>query len=216
MIYMKSKILFPVLFVTLICVVITVACLNTTTINPLHKKIESFSSSFPENAPLGDDIILYMVGVNYSMVAPHSNQSLISNSDIAFYGTLTSINPSVWTTANQNPPPGLSESSLGSVSFRLENGTIVQYRTVQVVGCSDYICTTVVFEVDYLIKGENATEVAVIIPSGKVDNYISLDPYYRYATPWDLEIGQQYIVYLEDYDTETKTLMVPGLFVIIE
>jgi len=49
-----------------------------------------------------------------------------------------------------------------------------------------------------MVKGENTTEISVVIQSGQIDNYISLDSYY--PTIWDLEAGQQYLIYLKNWE----------------
>ena len=210
---MKFKSLFLFVFVLLTCVVFTAACLDSNqnanaSINPLNKNIEPFQSSFPINAPYGHEIILYNTWSNTSR-AGYSNETLLPESDFAFYGTLKSVNPSVWSTFDQNPPSLLSDDYIGENIFGFENGTQIKYNSVSIPGCDDYIYTTVVFEVNDIIKGGNTTEVTVTILSGQVDNYISAES--SYPTIWDLEVGQQYLVY-----TKNNEIMHPGLFVVIE
>ena len=224
---MKFKSLFLIVFTLLICTVFTTACLdsnqnntlqdntsqnntsqNNTSINPLNKNIEPFKSSFPINAPFGDEIILYNTWSNSSR-AGYANETLLPESGIAFYGTLKSINPSVWSTFDQNPPSSLADGQIGENIFGLENGTQIIYNSVSIPGCDDYIYTTVIFEVNDMIKGENTTEVTVMILSGQIDNYISAES--SYPTIWDLEVGQQYLVY-----TKNNEIMHPGFFIVLE
>ena len=131
-------------------------------INPLHKNIEPFeSTSFYENA-LENNIILYKVWENCS-VTYASNESLISNSDLVFYGTLKSIDPSYWSTPGQQPPSGLYAASVGQITVGYENGTQIKYNQVSIGGVNDYICTPLVFEVNDFVKGENTTTVTAVV-----------------------------------------------------
>jgi len=230
---MKFKIL---LLIALICIVFTAACLDSNNadkaINPLSKNIKPFESAYPENLPINSEII-WCQQLCFPYVLLHSNESLILESDVAFYGTVKSINPSAWTTANQNPPYFLSDLSfdvsddgyyLEKDSIQFKNGTVVEYNKVYTgSGLADFIYTPVIFEVNDMVKGENTTEVTVVIESGQIGNYISVES--TYPTIWDLEVGQEYLVYLRNCKTEVfnfgmennTVLMVmnPGLFVII-
>ena len=207
---MKFKIFF---LVALICTVLTAGCLdsnqNTTDpINPLNKKIEPFESSYPKNAPTGDEIIYYKPWTNTSTIG-YSNETLLTESDIVLYGTLKRIDPSAWSTADRNPPSPILNLPDHEVSYH---------------GCDDSIYTTIILEVNDMVKGEvkgeNTTEVTVVIQSGQAGNYIAIDSYY--PTVWDLEIGQQYLVYLKNYegwypgmgDDTILMIMYPGLFVV--
>ncbi|WNY24306.1 hypothetical protein MmiHf6_16370 [Methanimicrococcus hongohii] len=178
-------------------------------INPLNKKIEPYS---PGSVPYEDNIV-FETWSNYSTVG-YSNETLLPEADIAFYGTVETINPSVWTTSNQEPPSGLYGAVSGKGGYGSEDGTYIEYDLVSISGCDDYICTPVVFDIDYLIKGENVTEVTVIIQSGQIGNYISVES--AYPLIWDLNVGQQYLVYLKNYGTEENSVMYPGFFVVLE
>jgi len=221
---MKSK---SLLLIVLICTVFTTACLDSNqntnhSINPLNKNIEPFESAFPENLPIGDEIIWYQLSYSLMMVG-YSNETLLPESDIAFYGTLKSINPSFWSTEDRNPPSALSDLLLPDMSndgyipgeriITFENGTQIVYNTALIPRSLASIYTPVVFEVNDMIKGENATEVTVVIPNGQVGNYIAV--LFEYPTIWDLEIDQQYLIYLTG-ETESRSIMYPGLFVVIE
>ena len=203
---MKFKIFF---LIALICTVFTAACLDSNQntadpINPLNKKIEPFESSYPKNVPTGDEIIYYKPWTNTS-IAGYSNETLLIESDIVLYGTLKRIDPSAWSTADQNPPSSILNMSDNVVSSP---------------GCDDSIYTTVILEVNEMVKGENTTEVTVVIQSGQVGRFMAIDSYY--PTVWDLEIGRQYLVFLKNYEGrypgmgEETILMImyPGLFVI--
>jgi len=227
---MKFKILFNLFMIVLVCTVFTAACLDSnqnmndpvSPINPLNKKIEPFKSSFPENVPFDDEIILYKPWANTSWPG-YTIESLPSDADTILYGTLKTINPSVWSTADRNPPPAIFNTPARKGGFfGFENGTTIEVNGVSIPGCDDSIYTTVIFEVNDMAKGENTEEVTVVIPSGQVGNHISLDSYY--PTIWDLEVGQQYLVYLKNYegrypgmgDDTILMIMPPGLFVIVE
>jgi len=232
---MKLKSLF---LIVLVCTVFTTACLDSNrdtsnSINPLNKNIEPFKSEFPENVPFNNEIFWHQ-RLCFPLIPTYSNESLLLESDIALYGTLKCVNPSVWSTADQNPPSPLSNLLLGipdedylldrdSIDF--ENGTVIEYNRVFSGGCfSDFIYTTAVFEVNDMVKGENTTEVTIVIHSGQVGTYISIDSYY--PTIWDLEVGQQYLLYLKSYEgnignynMENNTvlqIMNSGLFVVTE
>lgn len=226
---MKFKVFF---LIALICTVFAAGCLDsnqdanvsnqnnnnsnqtvTTSINPLNKTIEPYESAFPENIPYGDDIILFKPWANTSTVG-YSNETLLPESDIAFYGTVKTINPSVWSTVDQNPPVSLSNAPVSTTTFGFENGTRLEYNMISIPGVDDSICTPVTFEINHMIKGENTTEVTVMIQSGQIDNYISLDSYYPIV--WDLKEGQEYLVYVKNWGTENNTVMYPGFFVVIE
>jgi len=222
---MKFKILF---LIALICTVFMSACLDSNqsadkSINPLNKNIEPLESAYPENLPFGDEMIWYQLSYT-PMVIGYTNKTLLPESDLAFYGTLKSINPSVWSTENQKPPSALSEillpdmsndghiSGKGTVSFK--NGTALEYNTAIIPGSHDYIHTTVVFEVNDVVKGKNETEVTVIVQSGQAGNYFSAG--YECLTIWDLEIGQEYLIYLRNDGTESNSIMYSGIFAVIE
>jgi len=190
--------------------------------NPLNKNIEPFRSSFPENIPTGDEIVWYQLSYAPMRIS-YSNETLLTESDIAFYGTLKSINPSFWSTEDQNPPSALSDLLLpdmsndgyipGKRAVTLENGTQIVYNTALIPGSLAFIYTPVVFEVNDMIKGENATEVTVVIPNGQVGNYIAV--LFEYPTIWDLEIGREYLIYITG-EMENRSIMYPGLFVVVE
>ena len=220
---MKLKII--LLLSLIVCVVFAAGCLNNdsntlTSINPLNKNIEPYESSFPENAPQGDDVILYHMWGNTSIVGPYDDEGLILHSDMAFYGTVKSIDPSYWATYNSDTstfdrhdtPSDLSDMPW-KITFRLKDGTRIEYNAVTVYRYnSPVIHTPVTFEVNDLIKGKKTTTATVLIFGGQVDNYI-LDDDHRssYPSVWDLKEGQEYLVYIENNE-----IMRGGLFVVFD
>jgi len=210
---MKFK---SILIIVLICTVFSVACLDssptTNLVNPLNKTIEPYNSAFPENAPMNDEIILYKPWSNISIIG-YSNETLLSESDMILYGTLKNIQPSIWSTEDQSPPYLVYDMELSKTTFDFENGTQIEYNTVSIPECDDSIYTPVTFEVNHMVKGKTVTEVSVVIPSGQIDNYIAVDSYYPLI--WDLEIGEEYLIYIKNSDAE-NTIMYPGFFKIIK
>jgi hypothetical protein len=198
-------------------------------INPLNKKIELYMPTYPEDLLANDEIIVFehrftdtTAEYQIPVSPPYTNKTLPLEADIILYGTLKSIQPSIWSTANQNPPPGLSDIQPIKVIAGYENGTIIKYNIVSIPECNDYIHTPVTFEVNNLIKGENATEVTVILSSGQVGNYITM------ITPliWNLEVDQEYLVYLKKDSKGNNTIMhnyvtengkwTSGFFIVVE
>ena len=231
---MKFKTLF---LIALICTVFTAACLdsNKDPTNPLNKKIKPFETAYPENVPFSEEIILYRPWSNSSCMPGYTLEGLPTDADVILYGTLKSINPSLWSTVDHNPPPTIFDSQLetpgkgilpGKATVTFKNGTQVEYNTAQLPGCDNSIYTIAVFKVNDMVKGENATEINVVIPSGQVGNHIAIDSFY--PTIWDLEVGQQYLIYLQtqningefyNYGTEDNTalwIMQPGLLLVVE
>jgi hypothetical protein len=209
---MKQKII--LLLLLIFCIVFVAGCLDkneykNSPINPLHKNIERYKSSFPVNAPQGKDIILYNPWGNYS-IASYDYESLMLYSDIAFYGTIKNIGPSCWSTIDQKIPSELYDMPTRKITYTLKNGTQIEYNDLTVSNDA-YIYTPIVFEVKDLIKGKNTTIVTVIIYGGQVDNYIMC----YYPETWDLQEGQEYLVYLKGYDTKAY-VMHPGLFVVLD
>jgi len=200
------------LFSLLSCVVLTAGCLNESgkndSLNPLNKNIEPYQTSFG-NKPHGEDIIFYRLPGNVSY-AGNNEQEIILKSDLAFYGTLKTIGPSYWSTADQNPPPNLQNMPIGTY-FSSEWGefnVITNYET------TDIINTVVVFEVNDVVKGRNVKEVHVVIEDGQVGNYVMYEPL---ISIWDLKEGQQYLVYLKKDGTGNYTIMPPrGIFVVLD
>ena len=210
--------------IILLILVSTVACLDSTQpINPLNKSIEPYNSTFPEDLLINDKIILYKPQM--TIVLPdYTNETLPYESDIVLYGTLKSIQPSIWSTEDQNPPSSLYDMQINKSTLDFENGTTIEYNSVTIPGCNSSIYTPVTFEVNNMVKGKNVTEFTVFIPSGQVDNYISMDS--RYPLIWDLEIGQEYLIYLKndvnfrnygtEKNTKLNTIMGAGFFIVIE
>jgi|GEM_PF-2166679 len=203
-----------------ICVIFAAGCLassNDSTesnkndlVNPLNKDIEPFIPTFPVSAFQDSDLIMYKPWTNYSSIG-YSNESLISESDIVFYGKLADIGSSYWSTADQKPPSGLNSTQVGRCIYGFE-GTQVVHSCVSIQSGEDYIYTPVIFEVNNLVKGDNLTTITVIISGGQAENYI-MDG--CYATVWDLQEGQNYLVYLKKCDDGTYKIMDSGLFVVL-
>ena len=202
------------LFLAIICTVFVAACLSDADpINPLNKKIELYESTIPVDLLVDDKIIMYKPWVR-GETPGYTNETLPLESDIVLYGTLKTIHPSIWSTKDQNPPSSLWEWQIGKGVIGYENGTRIEFNQVSIPNCNEVIYTPVTFEVDTMIKGENIAEVTVNIQSGQVGNYISMDSYYPLI--WDLEIGQEYLIYLKNYGTENNTVMHPGFFIVVE
>jgi hypothetical protein len=226
---MKLKII--LLLSLIVCIVFAAGCLNKpnesnnlTEINPLSKNIEPYKSTFPENAPQGDNVILYCAWTNYSIASPHDEGGLIAHSDVVFYGTVKNIGLSYWNTTDENPPSELDNPEYDNAAFKgkrtyvLENGTEIVYNSLRIPGdCLIY--TPVTFEVNDLVKGENMTTVTLNITGGQVDNYVLDEESFPFCYPsvWDLKEGQKYLVYLNNSaGYGYYYIMNPGLFVVLD
>jgi len=96
----KYKTVFLLSFILVI--VSAAGCLNDphekhfdfSSLNPLNKDIEPYQFH-PENIPSGEDVVVYRPSFNFSLPA-YQYESLVPESDMAFYGTVQTINTSEW------------------------------------------------------------------------------------------------------------------------
>jgi ABC-type transport system substrate-binding protein len=226
---MKLKLIFLLsIIVCIVCVVFAAGCLNNdsntlTSVNLLNKNIEPYESTFPENVPRGEDVIMHCAWTNYSIAGPHSNESLILNSDVVFYGTVTNIGSAWWATPDQKTPSNFDNPQFDTTAFKfkktyvLKNGTEVVFNAFRIPG-DELIYTPVTFEINDLVKGKNMTTVTINITGGQVDNYVLDEESFCFCYPsvWDLKEGQEYLVYLKNYDDEDIHIMSGGLFVVLD
>ncbi|WNY25885.1 hypothetical protein [Methanolapillus millepedarum] len=206
-------------FITLLIIVLSVifisGCLESKDpINPLGKNISEFQTSVC-NIPSGEDLLFYRIYQSENDSKPgiiHSNETLMSNADLVFYGTVKEVRPSVWTTPDGKTPSQVLNASpeLGVRTIGDEN-CVRNYRFVSVPGTNESIYTSVIFEADDWVKGPTMDEVVIEIQGGQVDRYVMLG---SYVNPWDLKPGDKYLVYANFWDGNRSLIMPNGLFVV--
>ncbi|WNY22965.1 hypothetical protein MmiHf6_02590 [Methanimicrococcus hongohii] len=189
----------------------TVENLNHTlkhdSLNPLDKNISPFESGGLYIVPR-ENVVWYETYINESQ-AVYSEEELISNSDLVFYGTIKEVRPSKWSTKSGQTPLRLYFAMPGIAGFGDEEN-YYEYKLVSLNGVNDFIYTDVIFEVDSLIKGVNSEEIVISVKGGQVGKFVMPG---TYANPWDFKAGDAYLVYSHCRDNRNE-IMEPGLFVI--
>ncbi|WNY25483.1 hypothetical protein [Methanolapillus millepedarum] len=183
-------------------------------LNPLGKDISEFETGAMDNIPRGDGLLWYSTWTNFCG-AGFSNETLTSEADLIFYGTVTEVRPSVWSTSDGNTPAVLySESAIVGKGGYGNETCFYEVDKVSVPGLDEYIYTDVVFEVNDWVKGPQTKDVTIQVQGGQVDQFVMPESYYPDA--WDLKVGDKYLVYAKNWGTENYTIVFPGLFVVNE
>lgn len=162
-------------------------------LNPENSVVNRYASS-DMNVPIGDNIVYYHDS-SVSEPIVYSDEELMEEADLAFYGTVKQINPSVWSTSDGKAPQN-------PVTY--QNLTEAEETPVG----ENYIYTTFIFEVDTPIKGNFSGDVTVYVKGGQVENYVQYDSMY-YPAIFDIQEGDQYLVYMKN-----GGILYNGLFIL--
>lgn len=172
---------------------------NSPELNPENAYLVRYLTS-DVNVPTGQDIEYYHDILMFEPIV-YSDEELISKADLAFYGTVKKVNPSVWSTSDGKDP---------------DNSSFYQQHPEAEVGKgAEFIYTTFVFEIDNLVKGNASDDVTVFVRGGQEGKYVQHDLVY-YPTIWDIQEGDTYLVYLKEkpnHDNYDYEIMYGGLFI---
>lgn len=165
----------------IIIAVIATGCINNdTTSEKSNISLETtvFQKDFTK-VPEGENISYLETGENITY-GPFT-QAGLESSDLIFYGTVKEIYPSVWTTPDkQEPDLTFFANPIDGTKYAGSSG--------------EKIYTDIVFTVDELIKGNSSKEMTVRFFSGQVNDVVYSNA--SWPSPWDVEEGEQYLLYL--------------------
>ncbi|MDV0446973.1 hypothetical protein MsAg5_08410 [Methanosarcinaceae archaeon Ag5] len=188
--------------------------LNSDSINPLNKNITKYELSgyIPKDLKENKSIIWYEKWGNDSRPC-FSDEALIEESDLIFYGTVKEVKPSVWSTYSGKTPlflyftyPG--KRTTGGISGSWE------YKSVSSSFTQDtYIYTDIVFEVDDWVMGPATEDVIISVEGGQVGKFAMQG---SYANPWNFEPGDKFLVYSKDGEGGRYEIVCGGLFIVNE
>lgn len=170
---------------------------NSPELNPKNVYLARYLQS-DANVPTGSDIEFYNDFLTFEPI-DYPDEGLISESDLAFYGTVKKVNPSVWSTPDGKDPDNSSFYQ--------------QYPEAELGKGAEFIYTTFVFEVDDLVKGNASGDVTVFVRGGQEGKYVQYASIY-YPTIWDIREGDTYLVYLKEKPhSKYYEIMYGGLFI---
>ncbi|MDV0447735.1 hypothetical protein MsAg5_16470 [Methanosarcinaceae archaeon Ag5] len=198
---MKMKMKILLIGVLVFLFVFAAGCLNSnngnTTENNATDSGVKYNSSYvtarymPPPIPRDQQSIYLLKYPNYDYASPQKD-GLENDSDLIVYATIKEIQPASWSTADGKMPAELREKEIQIVT---ENGP-VDYKVLWSDGYED-IYTDVIFTVDEWAKGNSSDEIKVRFTGGQVDNVVRDD--LGFPDPRNLEVGDQYLLYLTYY-----------------
>ncbi|WP_338098029.1 hypothetical protein [Methanolapillus ohkumae] len=185
--------------------------LDSDSINPLNKNITKYEWTFSAT-PRDKNIIWYQKWGNDSR-SGFTNETLITESDLIFYGTVQEVQPAVWSTYSGKAPfilyfklpeKGMMVYESGSWEYKSITSSVTQ---------DEYIYSDIVFEVDDWVKGPAEKEMTISVKGGRVGKFAMMG---AYPNPWDFKAGEKYLIYSKDLGSGQNEIMYPGLFIVHE
>ncbi|MDR2944301.1 MAG: hypothetical protein LBU81_04365 [Methanosarcinales archaeon] len=206
MIHSGSFCISLILLLFFICIQPSVADSNFNESLFYSDTLTEFHTAGPANIPR-DGTIWYKKSMNDSQIS-YNYETLVSESDLIFYGTVKTIKSSKWSSKNGKTPFLLYFKYPFQSVYTDENGCEYYYKSVSMAGMNAYISTDVVFEVDEWVKGGQTDEVIITVESGQVGKFIMPG---GYANIWDFETNQKFLVFSKEQNGRNE-IMTPGLF----
>jgi len=165
----------------------------------------SYNSSYQttefqrKGRPTGDNISYLLQGANISFW--YGDQKQWETTDLIVYATVKEIKPSQWLTSDGKEPDGLT--------YTTNPATGITYCTAPYTD-RNKIGTDIIFTVDEWAKGTSSDEIVVYIRGGQVGNVVFEYNDGQYGdtappSPWDFEVGEKYLLYLEWYTDSYHT-----------
>ncbi|WNY23571.1 hypothetical protein MmiHf6_08800 [Methanimicrococcus hongohii] len=184
----------------IIITILTTGCINSDDVNfekPSNLETIVFQKDFTK-IPSGENISYLGTGRNITY-APY-NQYGLELSDVIFYGTVKEIQPSFWTTADKREP---------NLTYFVNNE-----GRKNAGSDGEEIYTDIVFTVNEIVKGNSSKEMTVRFFSGQVNDVVYSNA--SWPSPWDVEIGDQYLLYLTKQTDYYELTAVNGIEPVIK